>query len=97
MQQKVVGLCGVAVPIGWPPVGAQLPPVGVVNVPLRAPTPGLPLTLTQAPAWLVRLRVADGLPTQALAWYQLIVPEQVALAAPPQAQSEHARVSDALV
>jgi hypothetical protein len=50
MQQKVVGMTGVTVPVGWPPLAGQLPPEGAEMVPLRPATGGLPERLPQPPA-----------------------------------------------
>jgi hypothetical protein len=50
MQQKVVGVFGVAAPVGAPPEAAQLPPLGAV-MPLasRDATVGLPVRSAQPP------------------------------------------------
>src|SRR6185295_1740136 len=61
MQQKVVGVVGVAVPVGWA-VGSHVPPATALNVALRLPTLGLAFVpvvgrFTQSPPWVVGLSV----------------------------------------
>ncbi len=58
MQQNVVGLLGVAVPIAWPPLAGHEPFETVENVASRPLTVGLPVRFLQSPAVVVGLSVA---------------------------------------
>src|SRR4051812_34397658 len=99
MQQKVVGLCGVTVPMGWPPLAGHVPPVTCENVALRLAVVGFPARLVHAPAVDVGLSVATS-PVQVLtvvAEYMVTVAEQEPPPGTSQEQPEQARVSEALV
>jgi hypothetical protein len=91
LQQNVVGSFGFAVPVGAPPVGAQLPPLGGENVAVKLPMPGLPVRFTQLGA-LLSDTVAILL-RQFVVDHALSVPVHVAPEAAPHPHEVHARVS----
>jgi hypothetical protein len=91
IQQNVVGMTGVTVPVGWPPLAAQLPPVGGVMTADRPITPGLLVRLPQLPASKVASGVLHTLGARSL--YTVIDTLQLLPAGVPHWHGVQPRVS----